>query len=285
MTELPIILSNFIPMASRIYHQLHLEQYVMNAFAIAPAHHDVFAYPPVALVNLKTIVIERCNTNAGDSFLPLFAEFIYRWFLPMGASSMKYRSVHTETRKTTAVQLMEYELGMDVSQALYVLVNNTPLADIINHPEHELHQLLILYTFHHLMEQMCGVHFFDEFMIMSSELSMKHEQLRATHEYHARRRPRVVFIQQQVYVHDQLRWYKCVDMVDALLKFITMMRKVCQIGDDIGDVKEDNITTNTSTPIYHCKAAKNSKSIDALCERILGSRLYVDLLPWRMPAM
>jgi hypothetical protein len=190
---------------------------------------------------------------------------VHKCYLPAGALSMRYRSLMTRSDQTSYTQLMERELGMDTAQAIFNLLSTKP-ALILADPAHELRELLVFFTVHYLMEHMCAVDFLGAFVLQACDLLAGHAALARTHELHARRRPRLVFLQQRVWLHDQGRLHACGGAVDAALRFMMMMRKAWKTGDA------------ERAPIYN--SAYGAKSIAPLSDAVLGAPVLVDLLNW-----
>lgn len=225
--EQPVVMSRIISLASRVFHQIKLEQYVSSLYPIAM--DDPYAYPPAALVNLKALVMSRCMTTAGDAFVPCFREVVHRWCLPMGTLSVQYRSTVTQFQQSSAANWMEQELGMDTSQALYNIIN-VPLESIASKDAHELNDMLSFFTLGTLIENRCTIDL-ASCTIMACDLVVKHAQLAKTIDSHEARRPIIVCLLQQVWIHDQGMLYACKSMTDALLKWLVMMKYAWKTND------------------------------------------------------
>lgn len=264
LNDTQIAVVGLIPLASRVFHQISLEQHVMNLYPISQSI-DPYVYPPVALANLHALVATRCATTAGDTFVPTFREAVHKYCLPMGSLSMRYRTVVTHFQQTACASLMERELGMDTTQALYNLLN-VPLTDIASNAKHELHELLVFFTLGQLIENRCGVDF-SSLVVMSCDLLTKHAILGVNVEAHEARRPRIVCIMQRVWLHEQGQWYKCDGLVDAALKLLMVMKTGWKHDDATKKVRYNN--------------TYKGKCMASVCDAIIGTGLHVQLMPWR----
>lgn len=265
LTCVPVIVVALLPMASRIFHQISLEQRVMSLYPIADV--DPFVYPPAALVNLRSIVISRCTTSAGDQFVPKFREAVFKWSLPMGALSMRYRNLITQFQESDAANLSEDELGMDVAQAIYNMMN-VPLNDIASDKSHELYDMLSFYTLVTIIENRCGI-IFDPLIIMSCDLILKYDTLNELVECYEHRRPRIVCVMQRTWIHDQRRWYRCDGLVDAVLKLLVMMKFAWQL-----------LPTEDASKASRYKNQYKSRSIKSISDELLGAGLFTQLPHW-----
>lgn len=262
IVETPAVITRIISFASRVFHQVTLEQYVMSLYPIAAV--DPFVYPPAALNNLQTLVMSRCTTAAGDTFVAKFREAVHRWSLPMGTMSVRYRSVVTQFQQSSPANLMEQELGMDTSQALYSIVN-VPLTSIAGDANHDLHDILSFFTLGTLIENRSNVDF-PSCVIMSCDLDTRHSVLAKLTESHEARRPIIVDMMQKMWLHDQGRLYACKSMTDAILKWLIMIKYAWKTND------------GTKVPRY-CNRLK-AKSIASISDEVLGAGLHTLLPAW-----
>lgn len=263
LVETPIILKAILSFASRIFHQVSLEQHTFALFSIAS--DDPYVYPPVALTNLRSLVMARCATTAGDSFVPKFREAVHRWCLPMGTLSLRYRSNITQFQQSSAANMMEQELGMDTSQALYNIIN-VPLTSIASNDNHELYDILTFFTLSTLIENRCGADF-ASCVLMSYDLTARHSILQKTVESHEARRPLIVSIMQKTWIHDQGMWYRCNSLIDASLKWLIMMKYAYKLTD-----------VSTKAPRYNNKLKE--KSLNRVSDSIIGDNLHTLLPSW-----
>lgn len=263
MVETQLILHSIVSFASRIFHQISLEQYIFSLCVVAV--DDPYTYPPAALTNLRSTVLSRCATTAGDSFVPLFREAVHRWCLPMGTLSIRYRRAITQFQQSSSATMMEQQLGMDTSQALYNVVN-VPLVSIASNEQHELHDLLMFFTLGTLIENRCGVDF-ASCVVHSFDLAARHPLITKTIESHEARRPLIVSIMQKTWVHDQGLWYKCESLVDAILKWIVMIKYAYKI-------------TDASKASRYSNKLKN-RNLTAISDLIIGGNLHTMVPSWK----
>ena len=225
LVDLQICLVGLIPTASRVFRDLTIQQHVLRDFKFATEEeHQRMEYLPSARKNLMQQVAKKCQEVAGGTFRNRFREFVYYWMLPLGSIEQIVRAEgDTANRNKQSSQVVIQELGVEVTEALSKLLDDK-LSIIIANPQHELHQLLILFASAQLIQSETSVSFLQECVVQPHELAHRFKEVRATEVKLRPRQPFLLFPLQQTVIQSQGRLYQCKagDSLDAVLRYLSI---------------------------------------------------------------
>lgn len=285
LSELPVILNGFVPLASRIFHQIDTQIYILSIYPRAPLDvYDVFNYTPAARERLIERAVARCQLQSSDTFARDFRMFALGWYLPMGATLECERSIETRGERRPTEEVFSNEIGFDPTQAIGNMLRR-PLGEIAKNPQHEMYEILIFYAFASLFCTDSSVDFLRHYCVLPVDMgrasTLKRLRAKTCEVGFMPRRPVLIQLLGDMYIHDQGVLFKCQGVIDALLRFLMIMRKAwCMNPRGVQRIDRNKAYYNNIAGVVGAK-----QSIAGFSNDILGEPLAVDLPTWTRDTM
>lgn len=220
---------SFVRIGCRLFAELECQRRMLHRFAL---HYDAeevawMDYHPAIRERLHDFVVGRSGFEASEDFILGLREMCYDFAIPVGSKTEGQRKQITKNEKQLNVYWLEKELGIDTCQYVIELAGET-FEEIAKNPEHLFFEALVLFTFQYMM--------FHEtrFEMLKKHYVSPHDMLRCYAKnnvfeegvlFEEPRRPIVTRVLQTWYVFHNMQWIACVDLTDALIKWMILMEK------------------------------------------------------------
>jgi hypothetical protein len=227
-TDVDSVVVNFIPLASRMLYQLNLEHTLVpkaqcqNATPVSVSQR--------ARVHQWLMSTTSLEYNTTD-FPKLLHEWAMEFRLPLGARVQGQRSTTTRADRfsTPASQLLENEVGPDMTQLLRTRITKPKPKDIASDPTHELFDVFFLCMFSYALKQaLQRVNVLKEYFIHANHAEYTSFHKRIHTGTQLLRRPLMAYLQRQWWVQTwttttDSHWIRCTDSIHMVVEWWRLM--------------------------------------------------------------
>lgn len=219
-TDKQSIVGGFVKTASRVLRGYWLQKMVFDKYPITPSDKCP-SYSQFARDCFLEWLRVRCQRDYSDSSIKVYRDMIYEHWMPIGARQETLRQFSSKHDFMQPLNLLEQQLGVDSATSLANLARvKTKLVE--KDPSNEVYDFLVLSQFSYIMQSTCDTNFIKYYYILPSELGKFYKRLDCTDYCHRPRRPILLHIMKGWWVHDEASWIPCTDMIDALLKIVSL---------------------------------------------------------------
>lgn len=240
------IVHNFIPLSSRLFHQLALQSYL-----ISPQHSTTMlahTVTPVQYASVSTWLQEQAaHDYVGTEFTPQYRNLLMEMRLPTGAREHLLRSASTVNDATGAQRVLENELGSDMAHLLNRRVKQTDYKEVAANEKHEFHDVFVLCMFFYCVKQTVShIDLLRQSFAYPAKLESFSRQSRFGHT----RRPIMTYILGKWRIHNWKKeggeegdendkwiaeWYVCANTTEMIFQWLYLMETQFEATTDQRD--------------------------------------------------
>jgi len=228
------VIDQFIPMCARVFGYLSMVNLISRKYNYATCVPST----PAEIAHVYAWLRECYTMDHGDEFESNAKRMAYEELLPVGSRVINMREHFSENSKMDAESLMDREMGEFISDALRSLIS-CKFTAILEEKDHIFHDIVIFKMFEHQLKQehgsatdeAHGISLSKGAFIGANELMKQHLQLDITTDMLRPRRPCIVHINRQWWVHHmrpkphlQGVWYQCANIIDCIRQWCKLMR-------------------------------------------------------------
>lgn len=233
-------LRDFVACASRILRHIYLHKHYLAASPHFQLHQS-----PVERAHRGRFAAwlqAKCQLQLTDGFIIFYRATAYEMWLTLGARLIESRN--PLANREDPMTCVETTLGVDTAGYLQSLLE-TPMASVAADAMHPMHEILVLLMFHYMLKHYTqGAFSFigDEeapTLIMHYDVDRLAVELTLEKRFVILdRRPLIVQLQKQYYIHNvvpKARWVPCADATDAILLWMYMVKNHYdgKVGNDV----------------------------------------------------
>lgn len=219
------LVKTLVPLANRVLHKEAADKFILNWYK------QVSHPRPYSETNAQAMhawLLDRSKYQCADDFTMRYHAMVYEAWLPMHSRAQRNRCKMTQFDQAMALQVMEEELGVDTAVSLTEMVA-VDIKEVVKDKNHPMYNYLMLSMFNYVMTTTCKVKFFEEYYLPSWQQSRQLQKIRENNDkwvaLRTERRPMIFQIGTLWYVQNQREMQVCEDATDALLRWMSIIRK------------------------------------------------------------
>jgi len=224
----------FVPICGRVLNKIYSDLYILSSLEKRVLTNEIrdSTFSGTQRGKLFEWLKAKSQLQTTNEFFTQFRGMVFEDALPMNCVSCAISRKSSKTNRiTAATALLSQECGFQPLNRLNTLVGND-LKEIAGDPNHELHQLLLLMMFSHILNQTSRVKFICNYFVPNQHTitSAELKQFQTKRKWGQNQRPVVVELQRKLYVLDidpkgeKIEHIKCADMYEALLYWVFLMK-------------------------------------------------------------
>ncbi len=221
-----LLFKTLLPLANRVLHKHATDVYILRRYEQLEITER--PYTETMANNFRNWLTDRCRYQCADEFSLRYHSMVYEAWLPLHSRQQRDRCKMTQFDQAMALQVMEEEIGVDTAISLTEIVN-TDIKDVVKDPTHRMYDYLVLSMFNYVMLHTCMIKFFDEYYLPNWQQGRQLLKLKENNDgwtqLRTERRPFIFQISHKWYVQHQRVMYPCVDATDAILCWLSVIRK------------------------------------------------------------
>jgi len=221
---LELTLRGLIPLANRVFSQIEMERLLLKSYPV----NTEFA--KTITVSQRDVFLawfaEQNKRQPGELLINTFTNLVFELMLPMGAHSLCLTSDLTKDEKSSADEMLQISLGVDLAQYNKDLTEN--LAEVLKGSNIIHYECLILAQFAFMIWSKGRVKLLDLHFIYPWQYFRKFERFAekgVPTSVMEKRRPIVTFLTRKWMIHFDDKWYIFNDVIDLILGYVMIMLK------------------------------------------------------------
>lgn len=239
----PAAINDLIEMASRVFYQFELEEYLYRHAAdiISP-----ITDPPMTILTTDKGRVQQwlqkcCLTDYSDTQFPNhLADIVFSRRIPMGSQTRTTRTLASRTDANNPKVIFKRELGPDQTQAVANMAYYADYKKVSEDTAHELYDMLLLCMFNYMCVQLLHFNPLQESFIESFDARIDSFDKKASSVNV--RRPIMTYIKRKWMIHNWIKedqtkkeqkmkrgeklkgnWIECEDVTSMLLIWVHLI--------------------------------------------------------------
>jgi len=214
------LINNYVRIASRTVRKVDLDNELVHTYrttTLAAPEFNRWVFE-----GAHQWVRAKCGVEQTEEMTKLFRDTANRWWCPMGAETDRFRDKATRTDTTAPLQVLEMEIGIDMSQHLH----DRSLAKLVTIASERcvFWDALFLSLFQYYMMQSMRLDFTRDYVLYDAHTRAAQERMRRLLFLGKEKRPVVVRLQRRWWIHHQQQLVLCEHgLVHAILAWLLIL--------------------------------------------------------------